>query len=56
MKTVKLTASEIKSLECFLWSNPCSNGCVYPKMQKSKKSCDECKLTKDKHSIIGKLD
>lgn len=56
MKTIKLTASEIRSLYCFLWSNPCSNGCAYPEMQKSRKSCDECKLIKDKHSITEKLD
>lgn len=56
MKTIKLTASEIRTLERFLWVNPCLNGCAYPKMQNSKKSCDECKLTKDKYSIIEKLD
>lgn len=56
MKTVKLTASEIRTLDCFLWSNPCSMGCAYPEMQKSRKSCDECKLTKDKYSIMKKLD
>ena len=56
MKTIKLTASEIRTLECFLWSNPCSSGCAYPEMQKSKKSCDECKLTKDLYSILEKLD
>ena len=55
MKTVKLIASEIRTLECFLWSNPCSDGCAYPEMQNSKKNCDECKLTKDKYSIIEKL-
>ena len=56
MKTIKLTASEIRTLERFLWANPCLNCCAYPKMQNSKKSCDECKLTKDKYSIIEKLD
>lgn len=56
MKTIKLTASEIRTLERFLHANPCLNGCAYPKMQNSKKSCDECKLTKDKYSMIEKLD
>ena len=56
MKTIKLTASEIRTLERFLWANPCLNGCAYPEMQNSKKSCDECKLTKDKYSIIEKID
>lgn len=56
MKTVKLTASEIRTLECFLRDNPCSSGCAYPEMQNSRKDCDECKLTKDKYSIMEKLD
>lgn len=56
MKTVKLTASEIRSLEHFLYSNPCEARCVYPEMQKSRKSCEECKLNKDKNSILEKLD
>ena len=56
MKTIKLTASEIRTLERFLYANPCLNGCAYPKMQNSKKSCDDCKLTKDKYSMIEKLD
>lgn len=55
MKTVKLTASEIRSIELFLSANPCMSGCAYPEMQKSKKDCDECKLTKDMHSILEKL-
>lgn len=56
MKTIKLTASEIRAIDCFLQSNPCSSGCVYPEMSKSKKSCDECKLNKDKYSIMEKLE
>ena len=56
MKTIELTASEIRTLECFLYSNPCSNGCAYPEMQRSKKDCEECKLTKDMYSIMEKLD
>ena len=30
--------------------------CAYPDMQKSKKSCYECRLTKDMCSIMKKLD
>lgn len=56
MKTIKLTASEIRTLECFLDANPCSSACAYPDMQKSKKSCYECRLTKDMCSIMKKLD
>ena len=56
MKTIKLTASEIRTLKCFLYSNPCSSGCAYQEMQRSKKDCEECKLTKDMHSIIDKLE
>lgn len=56
MKNIKFTASEIRTLENFLWTNPCSSGCVYPEMRKSKKSCEDCKLTKDKHSIMKKLE
>lgn len=55
MKTVKLTASEIRSLEHFLWSNPCSCGCVYPEMKNSRKSCGECKLNIDKNNILEKV-
>ena len=56
MKTIKLTTGEIRSLKCFLYSNPCSSGCAYPEMQKSKKDCEECKLTNDIYSIMAKLD
>lgn len=55
MKTIKLTASEIRSLEHFLMSNPCRCGCVLEKMQNSKKDCDECQLTKDSINIMKKL-
>lgn len=55
MKTVKLTSSEIRSLEHFIWSNPCSSGCCYVEMQNSNKDCDECKLAKDRDNILEKL-
>ena len=56
MKKIELSASEIRTLELFLWANPCSRGCSYPEMANSKKDCDECKLTADKYSIMKKLD
>lgn len=56
MKTVKLTANEIRAIEAGLWSNPCRSGCAYPEMQNSRKSCDECKLTEARDSIMEKLD
>ena len=56
MKTIELTTDEIRTLKCFLYSNPCVSGCAYPEMQRSKKDCAECKLTKDMYSIIAKLD
>ena len=55
MKTIKLKASEIRSLEHYLYSNPCEAGCAYPEMNNSKKSCEECKLNKDRQSIMEKL-
>lgn len=55
MKSIKLTASEIRSLEHLLYCNPCSFGCCYPEMSNSRKECDECKLEKDRFSILEKL-
>ena len=55
MKTVKLTVGEIRTLDRFLFSNPCISGCYYIEMQNSDKGCDECKLTKDRDSILEKL-
>ena len=52
----KINSKWDKNIRTFLHANPCLNGCAYPKMQNSKKSCDECKLTKDKYSMIEKLD
>lgn len=56
LKTIKLTASEIRTLKYFLYSNPCSSGCAYPEMQSSKKDCAKCKLRKDMYSIMTKLE
>lgn len=56
MKTIKLTASETRSLEYILLSNPCLSGCIIAEMQNSKKDCEDCYLTKDKHSILKKLE
>ena len=55
MKTVKLTVGEIRALGYFLSNNPCSSGCCYVEMQNSDKDCDNCKLTKDRDSILEKL-
>lgn len=55
MKIVKLTASEIRSLEHFLSNNPCSSSCCYVEIQNSDKDCAECKLTKDRDNILEKL-
>lgn len=55
MKTITLTAKEIKALTCQLFANSCSSGCVYEKMQNSKKNCDDCEFTKDIHSVRNKL-
>lgn len=55
MKNIKLTASEIRTLYHFLCANPCECFCAYPEMNNSRKSCEECKLTKDKESIMKKL-
>lgn len=46
MKTVKLTASEIRSIELFLSANPCMSGCAYPEMQRSKKVVKNVNLLK----------
>lgn len=55
MKTVTLTANEIRAIGEFLWANPCDSGCAYSEMKKSKKECDECKLTQARDSILVKL-
>lgn len=55
MKKIELSASEIRSLEHFLCTNPCSSGCVYPEMANSNKGCNECKLSKNQYSIMKKL-
>lgn len=55
MKTITLTAKEIRALEAQLFINPCSSGCVYEEMQNSKKDCDKCPFTKAIESICEKL-
>lgn len=56
MKKITLTASEIRTLEHYLYANPCEAGCAYPEMNNSRKTCEECKLNKDRNSILEKLD
>lgn len=56
MKNIKLTAKELKALKELIWnSNPCSSGCVYPKMQNSRKDCDECEFIISIESIKDKI-
>lgn len=51
MKAIILTASEIRSLEGYLSTNPCTSGCYL----NHKGSCEKCPLTKDRESILKKL-
>ena len=52
---VNLSKTDLEILEIYLNTNPCSNGCVYEKMQNSKKDCEDCKLTKNKYALLQKL-
>ena len=56
MKTIKLTAKEIRALEQQLHANPCSSGCAFPEMQNSRKDCDECEFPKLISSIREKIE
>lgn len=55
MKTIKLTKVEERALITLLECNPCEGSCAFSEMQKSKKDCDECKLTHAISSIENKL-
>ena len=55
MKTIKFTSKELRALEYLITTNPCSSGCVYKEMERSKKDCDECEFTKHQQSIIDKV-
>lgn len=44
MKTITLTAKEIRALKEQLTANACSSCCAFPEMQKSRKDCDECEF------------
>lgn len=56
MKTVKLTSNEIRAIESYLiYGNPCSRGCAYPEMNRSRKDCKDCMLEKARISISEKL-
>lgn len=52
MKAIILTASEIRSLEGYLSTNPCESGCFLNR----KGSCEQCPLLKNRDSILEKLD
>jgi hypothetical protein len=56
MITLKLTKQEERALQALLWCNPCRSGCAWEEMEKSKKDCDECILSKAIQSIQDKLD
>ena len=57
IKTIKLTAKELRALESILWAtNPCESGCAYPEMEKSKRDCIDCELPKSISSIMNKLE
>lgn len=55
MKTIKLTAKEIRALKEQLWANACSSGCAFSEMQRSRKDCDECDFPKLIRSIEEKI-
>ena len=56
IKTIKLTAKELRALEAILWVNPCESGCAYSEMEKSKRDCINCELPKSISSIMNKLE
>ena len=69
MKTVKLTAEEIRTLEHYLYTNPCTATCVLdhmprlPKLNSGVYNCNACKedgmyicpLLRARDSILTKL-
>lgn len=62
MQTITLTASEIKTLETYLWCNPCNSGCVCS--YKGRIHCDtldangkhRCELLRNTDSILAKIE
>lgn len=57
MIMLQFTNKELKALnELIQNGNPCCSGCIYPKMQNSKKDCNECEYTKSINSIVNKLE
>ena len=55
MKTITFTENELRALRILIHTDPCSSVCAYREMVKSKKDCDECKLTDAIWSIDEKL-
>lgn len=57
IKTFTFTEKELRALKevVFYGYLICSDGCVYPQMQNSKKDCDECEFTININNILGKL-
>lgn len=61
MKTVKLTAEEIRWLKEFLWRNPCRGGCILDKYpaydcyDKRKDGKYKCPMKRSQESIFEKI-
>lgn len=58
MKTITLTAEEIRMLEIQLWANPCSGGCSLdhtPRLPKLENGTYNCYARKDNGEYICPL-
>ena len=55
MKTIKLSAKEIRALNEQLYANACSSCCAFKEMQNSRKDCDECEFPALIESIRNKI-
>lgn len=55
MKILELNQNEIRAIDAYMSSNPCRSGCVYDKMQNSRKDCEECDLESARISRLEKL-
>ena len=55
MKTITLTAEELRMLEIQFWSNHCSSGCVlkhHPRLPKNANGVYDCYARNDKGEYI----
>ena len=58
MKTIKLTAEEIRMLEIQMWANPCEVGCPLgnmPRLPKLDNGCYDCYALNSKGEYICPL-